>query len=523
MNFRTAFPHFIDRTGGGPWIDDLTSLTHQQPVLNDIPVRSYPPEPVETTAFQRQVQQRMDSAIAKARRQIESAESKSFLPPNDEGLPPAIRKARAEMQANVASLDAERAARQAARQAPKPLPQPDLAPKDTTGVEGIERELMWLEDRIGGGAPHPTPSAEAPSIPEFGAWSNPGANTSWIQRARAIPNRLIQQMSQQEGRLGNVGSYIAENGRSIGNGFVKVGGPALFALGTYLQASSLHDMHKMRNQLQDLAKQNPNDGQIQEFFKLNNEATKRHDAYFGVNTGIGAASLAVPAAASAAASAGLIGGTAAAVATGPVGWTIWAGIGLASFIGTSLFESHKQKQAYREYLTKVYGNADHPSLDYYLQHKDPSLLAAVNEVRNYSAPPDVDADVSEYVQNAKQLINDHEKSIDIEMGIDDPRRQQLANDLNNLANFNNMDQISNIVNAIKWQEAWSGQTQEKMSPDQIEQISRNVDAQNYNNRKNEQQTVDADTAVTQPSSQNLTHTTTQPQRVVDADTAVTQN
>ena len=274
-------------------------------------------------------------------------------------------------------------------------------------------------------------------------------------------------MINRGGRIGKFGTYILEHGQQISGG-VSIAGGALAAAGIAYGGVQLHKMHKYRAELRSIADEHPDDKQIQEFFKINDEQTKRNDVYFGLNTAVGTLGIAASAAGATAAFAGA--GTTAAIIggalAGPLGMAA-LGIGGAVWLFTSLFESGAKKRAYREYMSKVYGSADAPSLDYYLDHKDPELLRAVNDVKNYKVKDEATDDFKTYVAGLKGDIAQAEASIKIEEGVDDPRRAQLASILTGTVPPGELDKTSDFISRQHAQDVQNGQTTKTWSKDDI--------------------------------------------------------
>ena len=284
-----------------------------------------------------------------------------------------------------------------------------------------------------------------------------------MNRSTTMSGKMVQAMIDKGGNLGKMGTFIANNGRAISGGFSIAGG-ALAAAGIAYGGVQLHHMHQARAELRSIKDAHPDDKQIQEFFKLNDEATKRNDVYFGLNTAVGG--LAITASAlgtvaavggSAAGVAAGFGGAAAAagVAAGPIGWAA-LGIGAAVWAFTSIFESGAKKKAYREYMSQVYGSADHPSLDYYLDHKDPDLLKAVNGIKNYQLKDDATDSFKSYINGMKGDIAGAEASIKIEEGVDDPRRAQLATIMNGTVPPGELDKTSDFISRQQAQDVQQG-------------------------------------------------------------------
>jgi hypothetical protein len=286
-----------------------------------------------------------------------------------------------------------------------------------------------------------------------------------MNRGTTISGKMLQSMINRGGRIGKFGTYILENGQKISGG-VSIAGGALAAAGIAYGGVQLHKMHKYRAELRSIADEHPDDQQIQEFFKINDEQTKRNDVYFGLNTAVGTLGIAASAAgATAALGSGAIAAGAAALA-GPIGMAA-LGIGMAVWMFTSLFESGAKKRAYREYMSKVYGSADAPSLDYYLDHKDPELLRAVNDVKNYKVKDEATDDFKTYVAGLKGDIAQAEASIKIEEGVDDPRRAQLASILTGTVPPGELDKTSDFISRQHAQDVQNGQTTKTWAKDDI--------------------------------------------------------
>lgn len=267
-----------------------------------------------------------------------------------------------------------------------------------------------------------------------------------LARGSEFSANMVDRMARTPGRVGQLGRYIRANGQAISTGgrvAFRLGGAALATAGTIFQGVRLSEMHKMRNELRGIAHSNPQDQQIQEFFKINDEATKRNDAYFGVNTALATAGV-VEAGAVAATAAGYGGAIAAGIASGPVGWTL-LGLGAFTALFTGVYEHQKQKQAHREYLQKIYGNATNPSLDYYLDHKDPELLKEIRQLKYYEAPKDAPEEFKKYVDSMHQEIAHAERAINIEEGVDDPRRRELHDIVRNSAPYAELDYTADFI------------------------------------------------------------------------------
>ena len=353
-----------------------------------------------------------------------------------------------------------------------------------------------------------------PNVPgQIGADHVPGVHPyaryqqGHFQRGTTFSGNMINKMLAKGGRTASLGRFLVDHGNKVTAGF-RVGGAAVAAAGIVYSGVRMQDMHKYRDELRSIATDNPEDEQIQEFFKINDEATKRNDVYFGVNTAIGAmgiasgvagaatavgggaalvaggaaagsavgttlgtgAALAVgegaaagalgtaagAAGAAAGAAAGEMGAAALATLAGPVGW---AALGLGVVVGgfTMLFEHGKKKAAYREYLSKLYGNSSAPSLDYYLDHKDPDLLHAVNGAKNYQIKDDATDDFRTYMEGVQSQIKSAEGDIKIEEGVDDPRRQRLAEILQQTVPPGELDKTSDFISRQHAQDVQNGQ------------------------------------------------------------------
>ena len=290
-----------------------------------------------------------------------------------------------------------------------------------------------------------------------------------MNRGTTMSGKMVQSMIDRGGRIGKFGTFIAENGKQISGGFSIAGG-ALAAAGVAYGGVQLHEMHKYRAELRSIADEHKDDVQIQEFFKLNDEATKRNDVYFGLNTaaaGLAIVSSAISATAALGASAGFSGAAAAAgLLSGPVGWAA-LGIGLGVGFFTWLFEKGAKKKAYREYMSTVYGSADAPSLDFYLDHKDPGLLKAINSIKNYETKDDATDEFKAYMRGLKSDINTAESAIDIEEGVDDPRRAKLASILTGTVPEMELDKTSDFIARQQAQDIQEGQTSKTWTKDDI--------------------------------------------------------
>ena len=353
-----------------------------------------------------------------------------------------------------------------------------------------------------------------PNVPgQIGADHVPGVHPyaryqqGHFQRGTTFSGNMINKMLAKGGRTASLGRFLVDHGNKVTAGF-RVGGAAVAAAGIVYSGVRMQDMHKYRDELRSIATDNPEDEQIQEFFKINDEATKRNDVYFGVNTAIGAMGIASGVAgaatavgggaalvaggaaagsaigttlgtgaalavgegaaagamgafgaatgAAAGAAAGEMGAAALATLAGPVGW---AALGLGVVVGgfTMLFEHGKKKAAYREYLSKLYGNSSAPSLDYYLDHKDPDLLHAVNGAKNYQIKDDATDDFRTYMEGVQSQIKSAEGDIKIEEGVDDPRRQQLAEILQQTVPPGELDKTSDFISRQHAQDVQNGQ------------------------------------------------------------------
>lgn len=329
-----------------------------------------------------------------------------------------------------------------------------------------------MPERVHTYDPVPEPSAGGYTSSDIAAaqtqLANQAANARNAPRIREVADRMnrgttmsgkmVQAMIDKGGTVGKLGNFIAKNGRQIGGAFSIAGG-ALAAAGIVYGGVQLHKMHEARAQLREIANDHPEDQQIQEFFKLNDEQTKRNDVYFGLNTAAGTVAIGASAlGATAAFGAGLgFGGAAAAagVAAGPVGWAA-LGIGAAVWAFTSLFESGAKKRAYKEYMSKVYGSAESPSLDYYLDHKDPGLLKAVNSIKDYKIKDDATDEFKSYINGMKGDIAGAEANIKIEEGVDDPRRAQLATIMNGTVPAGELDKTSDFISRQQAQDVQQG-------------------------------------------------------------------
>lgn len=289
---------------------------------------------------------------------------------------------------------------------------------------------------------------------------------------RTFSQKMLDSMRARGGRIAQFGSFIEQHGTKIATG-VQVAGAAASAAAIAYGGVQLHKMHKYRNELRSIADEHKDDAQIQEFFRINDEAVKRHDAYFGVNTAIGTLGITSGLASAGIASgavAGTIGAegalTTAGVLAGPVGWAV---LGLTAVAGlfSWIYESAKKKQAYREYLTKLYGSADSPSLDYYLEHKDPDLLEQVNSIKNYETKDDATDEFKTYVESVKGKIKAVESDIDIKEGVDDPRRQKLYSILHDTVPAVELDKTSDFISRQRMQDIQLGDQVKEWSTDDI--------------------------------------------------------
>jgi hypothetical protein len=310
-----------------------------------------------------------------------------------------------------------------------------------------------------------------------------------IRRGQQFSSNMIDSMINRGGRIGSLGQYVRDNGTQIatkaGIAF-RVAGAAAQGAAVVFNGVQLHKMHQYRQQLRDLAQQHPHDEQMQEFFKINDEATKRNDVYFGVNTAISAAGIASTAAGVGIATGVLEGGgIAAGLASGPVGWAL-LGLGALTAVFTSIYEKKKQKEAYRNYLSKVYGNADSPSLDYYLQHKDPDLLKAVNNIKNFKlnyATPEM----QQFLDNIKQDLSNAEQDIKIEENVDDPRRQQLHEIVNRTPTAYALDKTNQFILRSEQQAHERGLQTSDWTQDQIQQHLQAMEQQEIQQQKHPNQ------------------------------------
>jgi hypothetical protein len=274
---------------------------------------------------------------------------------------------------------------------------------------------------------------------------------SILRKGTQIPVKVVESMIEKGGKIGQVGQYLRTGGSVVGKGAgaaLKIAGPVLYGVGTITGAMKVNKLHKYRNQLKEIAEKYPDDKQVQEFFKINDAATKRNDAYFGVNTALGAAGAVGATAAGVSSVAGALGaaglaegaGVVAGAMSGPIGWAI-LGIGAATALFTHLFEKSKQKKAYRNYLTKLYGSADHPSLHYYLEHKDPGLLKEIDKINNYIPPENAPEQFKTYIQNVKHDIKAAQEDVKIQMNVSDPRYEKLRSIIPDTDALNNTAQI----------------------------------------------------------------------------------
>lgn len=328
-----------------------------------------------------------------------------------------------------------------------------------------------------------------------------------FKRGITFSGNMINKMLAKGGRTAALGRFLVDHGNKVTAGF-RIGGAAVAAAGIVYGGVRMKDMHKYRDELRSIATENPHDEQIQEFFKINDEATKRNDVYFGVNTTLGSMAIASgvagaatavgggaalvtggaavgsavgsalgtgtalalgetaaagalgtaagAAGAAAGAAAGEMGAAALATMAGPVGWAaLLLGAAVGSF--TWIYESGKRKGEYREYLTKLYGNSSAPSLDYYLDHKDPDLLHAVNGAKNYKIKDDATDDFKTYMEGIQSQIKSAEADIKIEEGVDDPRRQRLSEILQQTVPPGELDKTSDFISRQHAQDVQNGQ------------------------------------------------------------------
>jgi hypothetical protein len=344
-----------------------------------------------------------------------------------------------------------------------PKPPPPKAPKPPKGgIRDIHEPALKkttfdpsksykvIDPRTGveleGGMPHPDEVAnlrkaarvlglpESASVEEISqavASRGGGAKSlplRMLDKGTQMPLSMVTWMSKRGGKLGEFGTYLLENGQKIGRGVtatVGIGGAVAGTAMIIYGGVSLAEMHKNRKELKEYVQNHPEDIASAEFFKIQDAATDRNDAYFGVNTAIGTVGIASSVAIGGTALGFWGGSTAAAALAGPIGW---AALGMGAVVGafTYIYESEKTKQEYRKYLTKLYGNSSTPSLDFYLDKKNPALLMKLNTLRDYVIPENASPEFRRYVEHLKQGIESaYNPKYYVTEG-EEPREAQLA-------------------------------------------------------------------------------------------------
>lgn len=283
------------------------------------------------------------------------------------------------------------------------------------GSVPVPTELEDVTKRLG-----LPPTATAEEITEaaskLGTWKNA------FKETMEMPATLVRWMSQQEGVLGRVGNFMIRNGTRAGKVW-RVAGPVLSVAASIWEGVNLVDLHEARKKIREYVEAHPEDELMSDYLKKKDAEVARHDAYFGVNTGLTVAGI-TTAVAGAAATAGVGGSVAAFLGSNPVGWAL-LGIGLIAYGTERIIEDEAKAKEYKEFLQKWYGSSDNPDLDFNLQKRNPDLEKYVQEIKKVKIDDSMSGPLKKYWQWLKSKV---EKRYDPNYGYEtenDPRYGDL--------------------------------------------------------------------------------------------------
>ena len=213
-----------------------------------------------------------------------------------------------------------------------------------------------------------------------------GSAKSVMQRAATYPAKMLESMVEKGGFTGKLATYIMENGKAIQGGFL-LAGNAIAVGSSIFEGVKLSELHKAKNAMKQYTIDHPEDKMAKEFLERQEAGVKRHDAYFGVNTGLTTAGVATGIAAGMA-EAGYGGALATGLAsTGPVGWVL-LGLGATAMATIAIVEDESQKKEYKDYLQKHFAHKDLSEVAGFgrLAKDSPELAQYVNGFLSHEVP-----------------------------------------------------------------------------------------------------------------------------------------
>jgi hypothetical protein len=266
-----------------------------------------------------------------------------------------------------------------------------------------------------------------------------GSQAGWWEKhaskVEQIPIKLVEWMAARGGVLGKVGNFFIQHGSKVGK-FFKIAGAAAQLGGSIWEGYTLHELHQARNEIADYVNAHPENKEMVDYLKMKNAEVERHDAYFGVNTGITIGAVGSTAAGFAV-EAG-VGGAGMAFAAGPLGWAL-LGIGLIAIGTEAMIEDEAKQNEYRSFLKKWYGSADHPNLHVALANHDPALEKWVKEVQSYDGYYSAPEPIRKYWQDLQERVG----KLTMNTGTQGPGDFRIQ-DLNELMLDNDLEAIKSM-------------------------------------------------------------------------------